>query len=169
VSALGTDATQDPIAGYAPGEGRPLAPYAAIATIYGTATVGSLVLLRRRGHELPERIGVHDVLLLGIATHKLSRLLAKDKVTSFIRAPFTRYQGPGAPGEVEEEPVGEGARLAVGELLVCPYCLAQWVGGAFTIGLVGAPRLTRLLATVFVAHTVSDFLQVAYRLAEEQA
>jgi len=34
--------------------------------------------------------------------------------------------------------------------------------------LVGAPRLTRLLGTVFVAHTISDFLQVAYRAAEDQ-
>ena len=63
-----------------------------------------------------------DLLLVGIATHKLSRLLAKDKVTSFIRAPFTRYQEPSGQGEVEEEPYGHGLHLAVGELLVCPYC-----------------------------------------------
>ncbi|HEX5225318.1 MAG TPA: DUF1360 domain-containing protein [Solirubrobacteraceae bacterium] len=168
MSATDTDVEQNGVAGYAPGENRPLAPYAALVATYGTATAVALLLLSRRGHQLPERIGVGDVVLLGVATHKLSRLIAKDKVTSFIRAPFTRFQGPGAPGEVEEEPVGEGARLAIGEMLVCPYCLAQWIACAFTLGLVGAPRLTRLLATVFVAHTVSDFLQVAYRLAEEQ-
>jgi hypothetical protein len=33
--------------------------------------------------------------------------------------------------------------------------------------MVGAPRLTRLLALVFTIHAISDFLQVAYKAAEE--
>lgn len=94
--------------------------------------------------------------------------MAKDKVTSFIRAPFTKFQEQSGQGEVEEQPCGHGLRLAVGELLVCPYCLAQWVATALMLGLIGAPRLTRLLSSVFVAHTVSDFLQVAYHAAEDQ-
>jgi hypothetical protein len=106
--------------------------------------------------------------MVGVATHKLSRLIAKDKVTSFLRAPFTRFQESSGQGEVEEEACGHGLRLAVGELLVCPYCLSQWVGAGFTIGLLAAPRLTRLTSSIFVAQTISDFLQVAYRLAEDQ-
>ncbi|HEY2631760.1 MAG TPA: DUF1360 domain-containing protein [Solirubrobacteraceae bacterium] len=124
--------------------------------------------MRARGHELSERPTVADLLLLGIATHKLSRLIAKDKVTSFMRAPFTRFQESSGQGEVEEQPCGHGMHLAVGELLVCPYCLAQWVSTVLALGLIGAPRLTRLLSSVLVAHTVSDFLQVAYRAAEDQ-
>ena len=89
-------------------------------------------------------------------------------MTSFVRAPFTRFQEPSGQGEVEEQPCGHGLRLAVGELLVRPYCLAQWVAAGLTLGLIGAPRLTRLISTVFVAHTISDFLQVAYRAAEDQ-
>jgi hypothetical protein len=153
---------------YAPSEERPLRSYAVLSGTYGTAFAGSLVALRARGHELPERIAAGDVLLIGIATHKLSRLIAKDKVTSFLRAPFTRFQQSSGHGEVEEKPCGHGVRLAVGELLVCPYCLAQWVATGLTVGLIGAPRLTRLLSAVFVAHTVSDFLQVAYRAAEDE-
>ena len=97
-----------------------------------------------------------------------SRLIAKDKVTSFIRAPFTRFQESSGQGEVEEQPCGHGLRFAVGELLVCPYCLAQWVASGLAIGLIGAPRPTRLVSSVLVAHTVSDFLQVAYRAAEDR-
>lgn len=156
------------VAHYAPGEDLPLRPYMALTGIYGGAFAGSLIALRAGGRELPERIAVGDVLLVGVATHKISRLIAKDKVTSFLRAPFTRFQEPSGHGEVEEKPCGHGVRLAVGELLVCPYCLAQWVATGLTVGLVGAPRLTRLLSTVFVAHTISDFLQVAYRAAEDQ-
>ncbi len=153
---------------YAPGQERPLGAYTILAGAYGTTFAGSLIALRARGHQLPERPTAPDLLLLGIATHKLSRLIAKDKITSFMRAPFTRFQEPGGQGEVEEQPCGHGLRLAVGELLVCPYCLAQWVAAALTLGLIGAPRLTRLLSSVLVAHTISDFLQVAYRAAEDQ-
>jgi hypothetical protein len=167
-TANGTSAKLSALAShYAPGQERPLGAYAIVTGVYGAGFAGSLIALRAR--ELPERLTTRDVLLIGIATHKLSRLVAKDKVTSFIRAPFTRFQEASGQGEVEEEPCGHGLRLATGELLVCPYCLAQWVATGLTLGLIGAPRLTRLISTVFVAHTISDFLQVAYRAAEDQA
>lgn len=152
---------------YAPGEERPLAAYAALAGTYLSVSGGSLLALRRSKRALPERIDPTDVLLIGVASHKLSRLITKDKVASFIRAPFTRYEESSGQGEVEEEPVGHGLRLAVGELLICPYCLSQWTATGFSLGLIAAPRFTRLLATVFVASTISDFLQVAYLRAEE--
>jgi hypothetical protein len=125
--------------------------------------------LRARDGELPDRPGLTDIALAGIATHKISRLLAKDKVTSFIRAPFTEYEESSGQGEVEEHARGTGAQLAIGELLVCPYCLAQWVAACFALGLVAAPRPTRFLASIYAAETVSDFLQVAYRAAEDRA
>ena len=156
------------VAHYAPGQERPLKGYMTLASLFATATGGSLLALRASGRSLPEQMQASDVLLIGIASHKLSRLIAKDKVTSFIRAPFTRFQQSSGQGEVDEEPCGHGLRLAVGELLVCPYCLSQWVAAGFTIGLVATPRLTRLVGSVYVAHTISDFLQVAYRAAEDK-
>jgi hypothetical protein len=44
-----------------------------------------------------------------------------------------------------------------------------WVATGLTSGLVFAPRLTRLAATVFTATAASDFLQMAYTLAKEAA
>lgn len=146
---------------------QPLGPYAALASVYLTGCTVTLVALRRRNRELPERIAVVDIALLGIATHKLSRLITRDKVTAFLRAPFTEYQGPASHGEQEERAVGDGFRFAVGELLVCPYCIAQWVAGGLTLGLIGAPRLTRTVCAIMVVHTTSDFLQLAYRAAED--
>ncbi|MGH2873446.1 MAG: DUF1360 domain-containing protein [Solirubrobacteraceae bacterium] len=151
---------------YAPGEERPLGAYAVLASAYVAGTGGALLGIRVCGRRLPEHPSAADVLLLGVATHKLSRLLTKDRVTSFLRAPFTRFQGPGGPGEVEEEAYGDGLREAVGELLICPYCLGQWVATGFTLGLVSAPRLTRLLSSILAVHTVSDVLQIAYRASE---
>jgi hypothetical protein len=37
-----------------------------------------------------ERIDAGDLLLIGTASHKFSRLLAKDKVTSPLRAPSSK-------------------------------------------------------------------------------
>ena len=154
---------------YAPGQEPPLGAYAALTAVYGSGFSAGLIALRARRRPLPERLTVTDLLLVGVATHKLSRMIAKDRVTSFVRAPFTRYQQASGQGEVEEEACGHGLRLAVGELLVCPYCIAQWIATGLTLGLVGAPRFTRLISSVLAVHTVSDFLQVAYRAAEDHA
>jgi hypothetical protein len=155
--ALGTDYARD-------AEHRPLAGYAAISGAFAAALAAGLV----SGRPLPERIDARDLLLAGVATHKVSRLIAKDKVTSFLRAPFTRFQEPGGHGELEEAARGRGLRFATGELLVCPYCLAQWVAGAFTVGYVHAPRVTRLLAAMWTMHAIADALQLAYAAAEER-
>jgi Protein of unknown function (DUF1360) len=159
-----------PDGGYSPTEHRPLRAYAGLTAAFATTLGGAIAALRVNGHDLPDRPRLADIALAGVATHKVSRLLAKDKVTSFIRAPFTRYEQPGDQGgEVEEQPRGGGARLAIGELLVCPYCLAQWVAAGFTLGLVAAPRTTRLVASIYAAETLSDFLQAGYRAAEQAA
>ena len=124
------------------------------------------ILAAKRSGRLPDAVSAQDMVLIGTASHKLSRLVAKDKVTSFFRAPFTEYQGPGSPGEVSERARGEGVRRAVGELLVCPYCLGLWASSALHAGLVFAPRVTRVAASTLAALTLSDFLQIGYKVAE---
>lgn len=157
------------VRGYAPAAERPpLLAYAVTMGVFNALLAGLLLLARRRGRELPERVGAADLALLGVAGHKLSRLIAKDKVTSPLRAPFTELEGEGGPSEVEESSRGSGARKAVGEMLVCPYCLGLWVVAALSLGLLFAPRLTRFLASLLAALTISDFLQIAYKAAEEK-
>jgi hypothetical protein len=156
-------------ADYAPPEKRPpLRSYAVLMAMFNGLFVAGLVVARRRGRELPDRPPLGDIALVGVASHKLSRLITKDKVTSPIRAPFTELEGSGGPGELEEKARGTGARRAIGEMLICPYCLDLWLGAAFSIGILFAPRLTRFVAALFAALTVSDFLQVAYKAAEEK-
>jgi Protein of unknown function (DUF1360) len=153
---------------YAPPRERPpLTSYAALSAVFNAGFVAALVAAGRSGR-LPERIDAGDVLLIGTASHKLSRLITKDRVTAFARAPFTEYERPGAPSEVEERARGRGLRRAVGELLVCPYCLGLWTSAGLHVGLVFAPRTTRVVASTFTALTLSDFLQIAYKAAEER-
>jgi hypothetical protein len=162
-----TKTDNDPFAGYAPEEDKPLASYGVLMSVFLTLAGSFGVWFRRSGRTLPERIDGRDLLLLTVASHKASRLIAKDKVTSAIRAPFARYQGPGGPGEVSEEPRGSGLRRVIGELLVCPYCLGMWTSAVLTAGLLVAPRFTRWIASVLVTFFGADVLQIAYKKAED--
>src|SRR5262245_19817889 len=119
-----------------------------MATYVGVVGAG-VALGRWRGVRLPERVGPGDLALVAVATHRLSRLISKDSITSVVRAPFTRYAEPAGAGEVNEEVRGSGFRHAAGELVACPFCLDQWVATAFVGGLVVAPRATRVVASVF--------------------
>lgn len=143
---------------------RPLLAYGGL-TVAFNGLVGAFLLLGRR--RLPDRYGAGDLALGALATAKASRLIARDRVTAVVRAPFTRFQGDAAHGEVEEAARGTGARRAIGELLVCPYCLAQWVAAAFVGGLSFAPRATRALGAIFAVFQLSDFVQLARGKAGE--
>jgi hypothetical protein len=94
-------------------------------------------------------------------------LIAKDRVTSTVRAPFTTFQGDAGPGEVDEAARGHGLRRAIGELIVCPYCLGLWITCLFLGGLVVSPRPTRWIASALVAVSGSDMLQIAYKKSED--
>jgi hypothetical protein len=153
---------------HANGEERPLGGYAVLLSTY-LLTVLTLGLVSRRRRSLPPRPAAADLALVAVATHKVSRMLAKDSVLATVRMPFTRFEEAAGAGEVNESVRGKGVRHAVGELLTCPFCLAQWVATAFTFGLILAPRATRQVASVFCAVTASDFLQMAYAVAEKKA
>ena len=130
-------------------------------SVFGTLVATALAIARRQGRELPERVPAGQLLLIGTASHKLSRIIAKDKVTSPLRAPFTELEG-------KERSRGTGVRNAIGELLICPFCLDLWVIAGFSVGLLFAPRVTRFVASLFAALTIADFLQVAYKAAEDK-
>ncbi len=158
-----------PFEAYSPDSHRPLRGYALLSASFEAAVLAYVAAYRRSGRELPERLSAADLALLATATHKLSRLIAKERVTSFLRAPFTRYTGEAGPAEVSEEPRGTGLRLAVGELLVCPFCVGMWVGGGFLGAYLRRPKETRWAATLFALLAASDTMQLAYVAAQERA
>ena len=148
---------------YTNGEERPLAGDLGAMGVYAGLVAAASAAVRASGRELPERIPVGDGFLLTVATFRLARRIAKDPVTAPLRAPFVRFEGASGHAEVAEE-VREhgGAKHAVGELLTCPFCLAQWVGTGFVLGYVAAPRATRLAALTMTMVAGSDVLQFVY-------
>jgi hypothetical protein len=148
---------------YANGEPRPLGGDLGAMGVYIGLVSAAAAAVKASGRELPERIPPGDAALLTVATFRLARRIAKDPVTSPLRAPFTRFEGASGHAEVAEE-VREhgGVKHAVGELLTCPFCLAQWVGTAYVFAYVAAPRATRLAALTMTMVAGSDVLQFAY-------
>ncbi|MFI9722036.1 DUF1360 domain-containing protein [Streptomyces sp. NPDC052396] len=140
------------------GEGdHPLGSYAGAMGVYvaGIAALGAAA--RLSGRTLPDPTP-WDVLCWAGATHRLSRLVAKDPVTSPLRAPFTRFRGTTGPAELDEEVRGQGVRKVVGELLTCPFCNGMWIASGIAAGVVFAPRTTRLATATLTALAGSDLL-----------
>ena len=149
---------------------RPLGGYLAVLGVYCAAVAVATVLAVVTGRRLPAGWRVQDLITVTLGTHKLSRTLTKDAVTSRLRAPFTQYAETGGPAELKEEVRQESQlRHSLGELLTCPFCLDMWVATAFVIGLIFAPRFTRLIAGSFTALAGADFLQLANATAQQSA
>jgi Protein of unknown function (DUF1360) len=137
------------------------APHAAYAAIMGTfaaGLAGAGVLSKALGRD-PEEHRPIDLAILGIATFKAARTLARDEVTSFIRDPFVEEEAHGGG----EEPVHTGdIRQAIGELVTCSRCAGTWVAAGLTTTQVLAPRFGRILTWTLAAAGANDFLQAGF-------
>ena len=85
-------------------------------TLIGAFTAG-LVLADRLANDAQQRpIRFADLPTIGVASHDIARVLARDRIATVLRAPF-------ASGEAAQYPRGSGLRRAIGELVTCPHCL----------------------------------------------
>lgn len=150
---------------YSPEQKLPLGSYAGFVGLYNAALLASLRHFYRHGL-IPERFGLADSILLGLSTHKLTRIIAKDWVTSPLRAPFARYEGPAPGGEVNESSRGTGLRKAIGDLITCPFCTGPWVALGLAHMLTARPRAARFTMSVFASVAASDFLHRLQGLAD---
>ena len=165
---MGEGGDKDIFEGYG-GEVDTLPHYAVLAGLFNLILAAFFLLTRKAERHLPERVDVKDIALLGVATHKLSMLVANDAVTSPLRAPFTELKEKKSPKSMDEAPRGSGLRRSIGELLTCKFCVGQWVASFFTYGLVLAPAATRLVASIFAVVAVSDHLHQTYKALMKRA
>ncbi len=147
---------------YSGGADRPLRGYLITMSAYGSMVGTLTALAAATGRDIPDGLSRTEVILSAAATHKLSRLLAKDPVTSPLRAPFATYAGQSGPAELAEDVRGEGERKTIGELITCPFCTSVWVATGMTAGLVFLPRVTRLVMGTFAALAGADILQFTH-------
>ena len=143
-------------------------PYRAYATIMGAfaaglAGAGGLARIFDRNPACQTPL---DLAVLGLASFKASRTLARDEVTSFLREPFV--QGRAHSGE-DEEPIPGGMHQAVGELVTCSRCVGTWAAAGLAVSQILAPRFGRLLTWSLAAAGANDFLQAGFAALTEKA
>jgi hypothetical protein len=130
--------------------------YGAINAVYAALFAGLLVATRGRDADAERLVGA-ELLPLTAATFSISKIVAREKVGSWVREPFV------------DDPVGRkqprGGRFqhALGELVTCSRCVGAWTA----LGLVGLrlaqPRTGRTVTTVFAAAGLNDFMQAGFR------
>jgi hypothetical protein len=130
---------------------------------------GGLALAGALAHALDRDPREHDALdlvVLGAATFKASRTIARDEVTSFLRDPFVE----GEAHEGGEEPLETGdMRQAIGELVTCSRCIGTWVAAGLACTQILAPRFGRLLTWTLAAGGLNDGLQAGFALVTAKA
>lgn len=135
-------------------EDEPLVSYLVAAAMFAGLVGSSLMLLLRAGRKPPVP-DLRDLFLLSAATLRLSRLIARDRVMSPLRAPFTEIEvSPG--GTLQEHPRGTGPTRAIGELVTCPRCTAMWASGALCMSYCWAPHTTRTVSLILASSALSD-------------
>lgn len=133
----------------------PLAGYATLLGTYGTLLVGLLGWRARKRARPPSAA---KLLLYAITTHKIARIVSRDRVIAPLRAPLVRLERKAGRGEVVERARGHGIRRAVGQLLTCPFCIGPWVATTLLAGDAAAPQTTRFVASVFAVVAGADLL-----------
>jgi len=135
--------------------------YATLSAGYGALTGALLVASRSRG-AAPIRPG--ELPVMGLATFALAKLVAKEKVESWVREPFLEERPDG-----ERRPKGRRLRYAVGELLSCTRCVGSWSA----LGLVGfrmlRPREAQVVVPVLALAGANDWLQSGFTTLCAQA
>ena len=116
------------IAGYDPDDaGRPLGSYAGLMSVFALGMVAAAGALRASGRELPERSRRRP--RAGRRRDAQGQPPARqgqgDELLRARRSPAIRSRP--ATARSRRRRAAPALRYAVGELLVCPYCLAQWV------------------------------------------
>ncbi|PLR78798.1 sporulation protein [Bacillus sp. V3-13] len=108
------------------------------------------------------------IVIIGIASFRLTRLIVFDKITEFIRAPFFEEQieeDPDGNKEIYLVPKGNGIRSWIGELLSCFWCTGVWSSLLLTVvyflvPVIGVPVIF-VLAVAAVGSVIEIFISKA--------
>lgn len=141
------------------------ADYALINLTYLAGLAGVAAIFRRRERESRNALELRELPVLGAAAFAMADVLAKQKVTTWMREPFVEEGADHRP----VRPEGSGLRYALGELLTCTRCVGAWCA----LGLVGlraaSPPTGRAVSGVLATAGANHFLQAAFTLLSENA
>lgn len=130
--------------------------YAALNAVFGALLAGVIVAARDRSRQ-SDPLTTRDLAVSGAATFALAKVIARERIGTWVREPFVDEEAGG-------EPRGRGLRHAVGELLTCTRCVGAWSA----LGLVGlrltSPATGRVVNDVLAVSAMNDWLQASFKL-----
>ena len=140
------------------------AHYAVLEAVFASGLIGVAALTRRRERDGRPAIPRRDLPVLALATFALADVLAKEKVSTWLREPFVHEGADHKP----VAPEGEGMRHAVGELLTCTRCVGTWSALALVGLRTASPSAGRATASILALAGVNDVMQSGFRLLAER-
>jgi hypothetical protein len=141
-------------------DGRPVEPvdYAKLNAAYAVLFAGVVAAAYYRGDESDDQIPIRELVPLGAATFALAKVVAREKIGSWMREPFVEQV------DGDRRPRGNRLRAAVGELMTCTRCVGAWSA----LGVVGLrvvePKTGRIVTNVLAASAANDWLQAGFKL-----
>jgi hypothetical protein len=130
--------------------------YMALNAVFGAMLAGVVLAARERSRR-SEPLTSRDLAVTGAATFALSKVIARERIGTWVREPFVEE-------EDGRQPRGRGLRHAVGELLTCTRCVGAWSA----LGLVGlrltSPATGRVVNDVLAVSAMNDWLQASFKL-----
>lgn len=125
--------------------------------------VGMICSLYRIQGELPTTIPVFDLILITLATFRLTRLFVYDKITRFLRDMFQHveetYSQEGVTYVTKVERTSGPLRTAY-ELLICPWCFSIWAALFVTYGYFLSKELLWLPILILAISGVATAVQI---------
>ena len=138
--------------------------YVVLESVFLTGLSGVIMLARRRERDGSPTLAGRDLPVVALATFALADVLAKERVSTWLREPFVREDADHKPIEAE----GRGLRHAVGELLTCTRCVGTWSALALVGLWTASPAAGRTTANVLALAGINDLLQSGFRLLAER-
>jgi hypothetical protein len=137
------------------GETRPV-DYAALNVVWAALAAAVVAGTRKQAAEDP--ITTKELIPLAAATFAVSKAVARERIGTWVREPFTEGQ----------RPTGNRIRRAVGELVTCTRCVGTWSA----LGVVGLrlanPQAGRTMSYVLASSAANDWMQAGFKLLTEQ-
>lgn len=105
-----------------------------------------------------ENLTVLDLGLFGLATFRLGRLAAYDRVMEPVRSLVAQtVPDPTGAGDTVE-PKGEGLQQALGQLVSCPICAGTWIASGLMYIYIWFPAPVQIFLWVTAAVGLAEFL-----------
>lgn len=102
-------------------------------------------------------VSLELLIVLGLASFRLTRLVVFDKITEFIRSPF--LDEVEEDGEIYTVPKASGIRKWIGGLLSCYWCTGVWASAGLLGLYVFLPKMGIAVILILAVAAIGGILE----------